>query len=113
MAMSLFSGGYLPLDQRSLAENLFWAICRKMQRLVAAARLRARGSARARRAAERDVFLQLLAVPVDARQLGHQATVSGDADPSAERAADAPRRAGRHHLRFGRQDRLSSSIAAT
>lgn len=34
MAMSLFSGGYLPLDQRSLAENLFWAICRKMQRLV-------------------------------------------------------------------------------
>ena len=34
MAMSLFTGGYLPLDQRSLAENLFWAICRKMQRLV-------------------------------------------------------------------------------
>jgi arginine decarboxylase len=34
MAMSLFIGGYLPIDQRSLAENLFWAICRKMQRLV-------------------------------------------------------------------------------
>jgi arginine decarboxylase len=34
MAMSLFSGGYLPLDQRSLSENLFWSICRKMQRLV-------------------------------------------------------------------------------
>ena len=34
MAMNLFNGGYLPLDQRSLAENLFWAICRKMQRLV-------------------------------------------------------------------------------
>ncbi|MBS0209997.1 MAG: biosynthetic arginine decarboxylase [Planctomycetes bacterium] len=34
MAMSLFSGGYLPLDQRSLAENLFWAICRKIQKLV-------------------------------------------------------------------------------
>ncbi len=34
MAMSLFSGGYLSIDQRSLAENLFWAICRKMQRLV-------------------------------------------------------------------------------
>ena len=34
MAMSLFIGGYLPLDQRSLAENLFWAICRKMQRLA-------------------------------------------------------------------------------
>jgi len=34
MTMSLFTGGYMPLDQRSLAENLFWAICRKMQRLV-------------------------------------------------------------------------------
>jgi arginine decarboxylase len=32
MAMNLFNGGYLPLDQRSHAENLFWAICRKVQR---------------------------------------------------------------------------------
>src|SRR3954469_8860856 len=34
LAMGLFNGGYLPLDQRSMAENFFWAICRKMQRLV-------------------------------------------------------------------------------
>ncbi len=34
MAISLFSGGYLPLDQRSLAENLYWAICLKLQKLV-------------------------------------------------------------------------------
>ena len=34
MAMNLFAGGYLPLVQRSLAENLFWAICHKIQRLV-------------------------------------------------------------------------------
>ena len=34
MAMSLFSGGYLPLEQRSQAENLFWAICRKIRRLA-------------------------------------------------------------------------------
>jgi arginine decarboxylase len=34
LAMNLFAGGYLPLDQRSLAENLYWAICRKIQRLV-------------------------------------------------------------------------------
>jgi len=34
MAMSLFSGGYLPLIQRSMAENLFWAICHKIQRLT-------------------------------------------------------------------------------
>ena len=36
MAMNLFSGGYLPLDQRSLAENLYWAICLKLQKLVQA-----------------------------------------------------------------------------
>jgi len=34
MAMGLFNGGYLPLEQRSLAERLFWAICRKIQRLM-------------------------------------------------------------------------------
>ncbi len=34
MAMNLFSGGYLPLVQRSIAENLFWAICHKIQRIV-------------------------------------------------------------------------------
>jgi arginine decarboxylase len=33
-AMNLFSAGYLPLVQRSLAENLYWAICLKLQRLV-------------------------------------------------------------------------------
>ncbi len=34
MALSLFNGGYLPLEQRSLAENLFWAICTKLQKIV-------------------------------------------------------------------------------
>jgi len=34
MAMHLFGGGYLPLVQRSQAENLFWAICRKIRRLA-------------------------------------------------------------------------------
>jgi len=34
MAMNLFSGGYLPLEQRSLAENLYWAVCQKLQKLV-------------------------------------------------------------------------------
>lgn len=33
-ALNLFSLGYLPLDQRSLAENLYWAICRRVQRLA-------------------------------------------------------------------------------
>jgi arginine decarboxylase len=34
MAMNLFSGGYLPLEQRSHAEKLYWAICLKLQKLV-------------------------------------------------------------------------------
>ncbi|MGE0449761.1 MAG: biosynthetic arginine decarboxylase [Vicinamibacterales bacterium] len=34
MAINLFSGGYLPLEQRSLAENLYWAICIKLQKLA-------------------------------------------------------------------------------
>jgi arginine decarboxylase len=34
MTMSLFNTGYLPLEQRSMAENLFWAICTKLQRIV-------------------------------------------------------------------------------
>jgi arginine decarboxylase len=34
MAINLFSGGYLSLDQRCQAENLYWAICVKLQKLV-------------------------------------------------------------------------------
>jgi arginine decarboxylase len=34
MALSLFNGGYLPLDQRCLAENLYWKICDRLQRLT-------------------------------------------------------------------------------
>ena len=33
-AMNLFSSGYLPLDQRSAVENLYWAICRRICRLA-------------------------------------------------------------------------------
>src|SRR5262245_7495541 len=34
MAIALFSGGYLPIEQRSLAENVYWAICTKLRRLM-------------------------------------------------------------------------------
>jgi len=33
-ALSLFGLGYLPLEQRALAENLYWAIARRIRRLV-------------------------------------------------------------------------------
>jgi arginine decarboxylase len=32
-ALNLFSLGYLPLDQRCIAENIFWSICRRIQKL--------------------------------------------------------------------------------
>jgi arginine decarboxylase len=34
VTMTLFSTGYLSLDQRALAENLFWAISKKIKRLT-------------------------------------------------------------------------------
>jgi arginine decarboxylase len=34
MAMNLFNGGYLTLEQRAHAENLFWAICDKIYKLT-------------------------------------------------------------------------------
>jgi arginine decarboxylase len=33
MAMNLFSGGYMSLEQRTHAENLYWAICEKIHAL--------------------------------------------------------------------------------
>src|SRR5579872_1071740 len=33
-ALNLFSLGYLPLQQRSLAENVYWAICRRIQKMA-------------------------------------------------------------------------------
>nr|WP_044183775.1 biosynthetic arginine decarboxylase [Pirellula staleyi] len=35
VAMTLFSSGYLSLESRALAENLFWSICKKIRRLTA------------------------------------------------------------------------------
>jgi arginine decarboxylase len=34
MSMTLFTLGHMPLDQRCLAESMFWAICRKIRKLV-------------------------------------------------------------------------------
>ena len=33
-AMNLFASGYLPIEQRSAVENLYWAICRRITRLT-------------------------------------------------------------------------------
>ena len=59
-----------------MAENLFWAICRKMQKLVRELDDVPEDLQGLDAHALRHVLLQLLAVPVDARQLGDQAAVS-------------------------------------
>ena len=105
MAMNLFSGGYLPLEQRAHAENLFWAICEKIHKLTQGMDEVPGGSAVARGDAVGHLLLQLLAVPVDSRQLGDQAALPGDADSPARRAPGQSRRHRRHHLRLGRQAR--------
>ena len=112
-ALNLFSLGYLPLEQRCIAENLYWAICAQDPEAGARTGLLPRRAGRHRRHALGHLLLQLLAVPEHAGQLGHQAALPDHADPPAGRAAHAPRRAGRHHLRFRRQGGRSSSTAAT
>ena len=113
MAMNLFIGGYLPLEQRSQAENLYWAICVKLQKLVQAMDDVPEELQSLDEIAVGHLLLQLLAVPVDARQLGDQAAVPDHADPPAERAADAatPCSATSPATRTARS--ISSSIAAT
>ena len=113
MALSLFNTGYLPLEQRSMAENLFWAICTKLPAHRADDGRGAGGPAEPRRAALGHLFLQLLAVPVDSRQLGHQAALPGDADPPAEREAGQATRCSATSPAIRTASSIGSSIAAT
>ena len=104
-SLNLFNLGHLSIELRALAERLFWAVCRKLLRIVreldyVPEELQGPGDA-----AVGHVLLQLLGLPVDARLVGDQAALPDHADPPPQRAADAARRARRHHLRLGRQDR--------
>ena len=51
------------------------------------------------------LLLQLLGLPVAARQLGDRPALPDHADPPAERAADPARHAAGRHLRLRRRDR--------
>ena len=75
-ALNLFSLGYLPLQQRCIAENLFWAICRKVQKMARELDFFPEELEGSGRHAVRHLFLQFLAVPEHAGQLGDQAAVS-------------------------------------
>ena len=101
---SLFMLGYLGLEERALADRLFWSVCRQvLDRLKAidggslAARVR-----RARNTADRPVFVRFFRFPIDARSLGHRSAVPDHADNAANRAPFEARRARRYHVRLRR-----------
>ena len=102
-ALNLFSLGYLSLEQRCIAENLYWAISRKIQR----------------QARELDYFPEELE-GIDAMlsdtyfcnfslfqsmpdSWAIKQLFPDHADPPPGGGADAARGSGRHHLRFRRQ----------
>ena len=62
-ALNLFSLGYLPLAQRSLAEKLYFAICRRVQKMAKELEYFPEELEAARRNALRHVFLQLQLIP--------------------------------------------------
>ena len=66
-AMSLFTGGYLPLDQRSSIENLFFALCHKIKRLTKQLEFLPEELEGLDSLLSRHVFLQFFAVSIDSR----------------------------------------------
>ena len=101
--LNLFSLGYLPIEQRCLAENLYWSICRRIQKL----------------ASELDYFPEELEgltrccrTPISAisRCSSSTAGPSNSFSPSCRftgwtSSRRGTRGAGRHHLRLGREGR--------
>jgi arginine decarboxylase len=104
-ALQLFNLGNLSLIDRVVAEDVFWAICQKLLKIVREHARGARGAGGPGARAVGHLLLQLLDVPVAARHLGDRPAVPDHADPPPGRGADAAGGAGRHHLRLRRQDR--------
>ena len=105
-AQELFNSGVLTLRERAIAEQIYFATVNVLAQHRRAESRRVRGHhRRSRRDAGRPLLLQLLALPVAARQLGDRSALPDHADPSARRGADAARHAPGRHVRLRRQDR--------
>ena len=62
-ALNLFSLGYLPLQQRSWAESIYWVICRRIQKMAKELDYFPEELEGLDTPALRHLLLQLLAVP--------------------------------------------------
>ena len=112
-AITAFNLGVLDLKARARVEELFWATCEKILKIVRDLPYvpgRARGP---REAAQRHLLLQLLALPVDARPLGGAPALPHHPDPPAEPAARAPRRSSPTSPATATGRSTSSSTCAT
>ena len=113
MAMNLFTAGYLPLEQRSMAENLFWAIGHKIQRLTKQMEFVPEELEGLDAMLSDTYFCNFSLFQSMPDSWAIKQLVPGDADPSAGRAADAatPCWATSPAIRTARSS--SSSTAAT
>jgi len=103
-AFSLFNLGYLDLENRAAAEQLFWQICEQIAKERPEKRLSAGGAPRSFEASGRPVRLQFLRFPVPARSLGAQAALPHRPPAPPQRKTVRQRHPRRHHLRLRRQD---------
>ena len=89
-ALNLFSLGYLPLDPAQPCRELLLGDLPQDPEIRKGAGLFPGGVGRSGRHVVGYLFLQLLAFPEHARQLGRETVVSHHAHPPPERTADAP-----------------------
>ena len=113
MALNLFTGGYLPLEQRCQAENLYWAICVKLQKLVQQMDDVPEDLQDLDDTLSDTYFCNFSLFQSCPGQLGDQAAVPGDADPPAERARRRSTRCSATSPATRTARSISSSTAAT
>ena len=87
--MTLFNTGYVSLEQRCLAENIYFALCHQDLADYGNDGLCSGRTGTTRQVVVRQLLLQLLAVSVVSGFMGDQAIVSRDADSSAGQPTDA------------------------
>ena len=100
-----FSLGQMSIEDRALGDQCYWALLNAINAATQELHYVPEDLRRLPLAADGHLLLQPVDLPVDARQLGHRPDLPDHAHLAPERGAGSARRAGRHHLRLGRQGR--------